>query len=104
MECVAVKLDKKKIDEGKGTMEIRDLITASGALYGIDQLNQGKYQYMDREYCFNYVPDELKDSLHIKTCGHDKLIRETDICFSLQCDSDIEVYVLYADKFPMLPK
>ncbi len=85
-------------------MNISNIRTASGKSYGFGKLTTGDYQYEDRLYQFNYVPDELKEALHIKTHGNDKLISEDQECFSFECDEDIEVYVIYPDKQPYLPK
>ena len=85
-------------------MEISNMKTTSGKCYGIGRLKYGDYQYEDRLYQFNYVPEELKGELHIKTRGDDKLIGEDRECFSFECDEDIEVYVIYPDKHPEVPK
>lgn len=85
-------------------MDISNIKTASGKSYGLGKLATGDYQYEDRLYQFNYVPDELKEAIHIKTHGNDKMISEDQECFSFECDEDIEVYVLYPDKQPVLPK
>lgn len=85
-------------------MNLSELTAASGKQYGLGKLESGDYQYEDRLYQFNSVPDELCGLLHIKTHGNDKLISENLECFSFLCDEDIEVYVLYPDKQPYLPK
>lgn len=86
------------------SMKISNIKTKSGKKYGISKLKHGFYQYEDRFYQFNYIPDKLKDSLHIKTYGNDKMISEEQECFSFECDEDIELYVIYPDKHPILPE
>lgn len=83
---------------------IFDLQSASGAQYEVDKIEQGRYQYIDRDYRFLYIPEELNALTHIKTRGNDKLISELDPCFSFRCETDIAVYVLFADKFPVIPR
>jgi len=78
--------------------------TASGKEYTIGKLERGYPQYMDRLYMFNYIPEELRGCAHFLTCGNDKMIPEDQPCFSLEMDSPADVYVLYADKHPVLPK
>lgn len=85
-------------------MKIGNIKTSSGKPYGLGELKTGGYQYEDRLYQFNYVPDELKGVVHIKTHGNDKLISENAECFSFESDEDVDVYVLYPDKQPFLPK
>ena len=85
-------------------MNVYDFKVASGACYEIGRLVTGEHQYIDRDYQFDYVPSELNNQLHIKTCGNDKLISENDVCFSFKCDTDIEICILFADKFPILPR
>ena len=85
-------------------MNISNIKTTSGKCYGISKLKSGDYQYEDRLYQFNYIPDELNGHIHIKTHGDDKLISEDHECFSFECDEDVEVYVIYPDKHPELPK
>ena len=85
-------------------MNIYNLMTSSGKSYGIGILKSGDHQYEDRLYQFNYVPEELNGHIHIKTHGNDKMICENLECFSFDSDEDIEVYILYPDKQPNLPK
>ena len=85
-------------------MYIGNIVTESGQCYGIGKLKRGDYQYEDRLYQFNFIPDELNGCIHIKTHGNDKMTSEENECFSFDCDEDIEVYVLYPDKHPELPK
>lgn len=85
-------------------MKVDNLKAVSGKSYGLGKLVCGEYQYEDRYYQFNYIPDDLNGHLHIKTHGNDKLIAEDQPCFSFDCDEDTEVYVLYPDKQPVLPK
>lgn len=89
-----------KLDNG---LEIKDLKSASGKLYGLNTLIKGEYQYMDRSYQFNYIPKELEGVVHIKTCGDDKLISENDTCVSFNINCDADIFILYADKFPIIP-
>lgn len=77
--------------------------TASGKEYGISKLDQGYLQYMDRSYQFDYVPDEVCGCTHVMTCGSDKMLDEHELCFTVSCDRPVDVYVLYADKQPVLP-
>jgi len=84
-------------------VKIRNLIAASGKEYGINQIEKGGSQYMDRDYLFNWIPDELSGSTHILTCGNDKLIDENDLCLSFEVDEPVDVYILFADKFPIIP-
>ena len=83
---------------------ISNLTASSGKEYGINKLIPGEHQYMDRDYLFNYVPEEVDGCLHIKTCGNDKFVSEDDICVSFDCNCDVDVYILYADKFPVTPQ
>ena len=83
---------------------IFDLQAESGKIYEISKLCTGDHQYVDRLYQFDYVPEQLQACLHIKTHGNDKMINEDDVCFSFETDQDIDVYVLYPDKQPVLPK
>ncbi len=83
---------------------ISNLQSASGKVYEISKLVSGDHQYVDRLYQFDYVPEQLQGCLHIKTHGNDKLIHEADPCFSFETDEDIDVYILYPDKQPVLPK
>ena len=45
----------------------------SGKEYSVGKFMAGEFQYMDRDYRFNYIPKELKGCVHIRTCGNDKL-------------------------------
>lgn len=85
-------------------LKISNLISSSGKEYRINVLMPGEHQYMDRDYQFNYVPEELNGSLHIRTCGNDKLISENEACVSFDCDCNVDVYILFADKFPEAPQ
>ena len=78
--------------------------TASGRTYQIGKLHSGHHQYMDRLYQFAYVPEDLSGCPHIMTCGSDKMIPEDQPCFSIQVSRPCDVYVLYPDKQPVLPK
>ncbi|GEM_PF-1967128 len=84
--------------------EVTNLKPVSGKSYGLNKLIPGEYQYMDRSYLFNYIPEELIGTVHIKTCGNDKLISENDTCVSFDVDCDVEVYVLFGDKWPEIPR
>lgn len=92
------------ISYSQDDLQISNLISSSGKEYGINKLLPGEYQYTDRDYLLNYVPEELKGCLHIKTCGNDKLINENDECVSFDCNCDVDVYILFADKFPEIPQ
>lgn len=83
---------------------IHNIQTTSGAPYEIGIMAQSQLQYVDRDYRFLFVPEELNGLTHIKTCGNDKLISEREPCFSFNSDTDVSVYVLFADKFPLLPR
>ena len=85
-------------------LEIKKIITSSGKKYEINKLILGEYQYVDRYYQFNYIPGFLNGCTHIKTHGNDKLIKESDVCVSFEVNCPVEVFILYADKFPVLPK
>jgi len=76
----------------------------SGREYAVSRFAPGELQYADREYRFNYIPEELIGCTHIMTCGGDKLIPETQPCFTIRTDSEAEVYILYPDKQPVIPK
>ena len=78
--------------------------TASGKEYGISKLESGYHQYMDRAYQFDYIPDSIRGCVHIMTCGSDKMFDEHKPCFTITCDHPCDVYVLYADKQPVLPE
>lgn len=77
--------------------------TASGRIYGIGVLAPESKQYMDRDYLFSYIPEELAGLPLIMTCGKDKMISEDDWCFTVHADHPCEVYVIFADKHPYLP-
>lgn len=83
---------------------IRIIESASGKEYAISVLDRGYQQYMDRQYQFDYVPDELRGCAHIMTCGNDKMTPEDALCFSLETDCPVDIFVLFADKHPILPK
>ncbi|MCT4645538.1 MAG: hypothetical protein N4A74_11185 [Carboxylicivirga sp.] len=85
-------------------VKISDIHTASGKVYGINGLITKGKQYMDRDYTFGYIPDELQGCTHILTCGDDKLIDEKDLCLTFSVDTPVEVNILFADKFPIIPK
>lgn len=89
------------MDSGK--IKITNLVATSGKEYGINELLPNGKQYMDRDYTFNYIPDELKGCTHILTCGNDKLTDEKDLCLSFTVDAPVEVNILFADKFPTIP-
>ena len=80
------------------------LASASGKIYETNTLIPGELQYMDRAYRFCYVPELLIGCTHIKTHGNDKLIREDDLCVTFEVDRPVDVWVLFADKFPVLPE
>ena len=83
---------------------ISNLDSKSGQIYEIGKLLPSHHQYVDRLYQFDYVPKELSGCLHIKTHGNDKMISEDDPCFSFDSDQDVDVFILYPDKQPVLPK
>ncbi|WP_105614559.1 hypothetical protein [Vallitalea okinawensis] len=85
-------------------MNITKINASSGKHYGMGNLKRSDHQYQDRLYQFNYVPEELKGCVHIKTHGNDKLISEDHECFSFETDEAVEVYILYPDKQPYLPQ
>ncbi|HBC86609.1 MAG TPA: hypothetical protein DCZ94_06620 [Lentisphaeria bacterium] len=85
------------------SIKVKNIRTASGKKYAINVLMPGEYQYLDRLYQFNYVPDELIGCTHIKTCGDDKLISENKFCFSFEIDEPATVGIIFADKFPVIP-
>ena len=78
--------------------------TASSKEYAISKLERGYPQYMDRQYLFDYVPEELQGCMHIMTCGNDKMTPEDQPCLLLEADQPVIVYIVYADKHPVLPK
>ena len=82
---------------------IRITNVASGREYMIGTFLPGEPQYMDRDYVFNYIPEELQGCTHILTCGNDKILPETEPCFTLHADNEVDVYVLYPDKQPVIP-
>ena len=82
---------------------IKILWTASGKEYKVGKLQRGHYQYMDRQYQFDYVPKELDGCDHIMTCGRGKMISEQLPTFSFYTDTSVMVYILYPDKQPILP-
>ena len=63
----------------------------SGREYSIGKFLPNELQYMDRDYTFNYIPEELKGCVHILTCGNDKLIPENEPCFTMKAEHDVEV-------------
>ena len=76
----------------------------SGREYSVGKLLPNELQYMDRDYIFNYIPEELKGFVHIRTCGNDKLIPENEPCFTMKAEHDVDIYILYPDKQPVIPK
>ena len=76
----------------------------SGREYAVSRFAPGETQYMDRDYRFNYIPEELIGCAHIMTCGNDKIIPESQPCFTLEIDSSADVYILYPDKQPVIPE
>ena len=83
---------------------ISNLIAESGKDYAVNKFEPNEFQYMDRDYKFEYIPQELRGAFHIKTCGNDKLISEHEKCISFDVDRDVDVYILFADKFPCIPE
>ena len=77
--------------------------TASGRTYGMGVLAPGSKQYMDREYLFSYIPEDLEGLPFVMTCGKDKMIPEDKWCFTIHTDHPCDVYVIFADKHPYLP-
>lgn len=82
---------------------ITGLQAASGKSYQLDVLEWGAFQYMDRGYMFDYVPQALRGCAHIRTCGNDKLLHEREECLRFETDRPVAVYLLYPDKQPVLP-
>ena len=76
----------------------------SGREYSVARFAPGELQYMDREYRFNYIPETLIGCCHIRTCGNDKLTPETERCFTVSVDTPVEIFILYPDKQPVIPK
>lgn len=85
-------------------MNVTIIRVASGREYNVGVFAPGEPQYMDRDYRFNYIPEELVGCVHIMPCGNDKLTPETDECFTVNIDIEADVYVLYPDKQPVIPK
>ena len=83
---------------------ISNLVSISGKPYEIGELSYGHRQYVDRLYQFDYISTGLHGCLHIKPHGDDKMISEDEPCFSFYCEKDINLYVLYPDIQPVLPK
>ena len=97
----------KYIDIGKhseATM-ICNLYAKSGKKYSTIENGflTGQKQYIDRDYLFEYVPEQLSGCTYIQTAGNDKMIHEDDICFSFESSKPITVYIIYADKLLILP-
>ncbi|MFA7185787.1 MAG: hypothetical protein WC082_12880, partial [Victivallales bacterium] len=65
----------------------------SGKKYGMNKFEPNSFQYMDRDYKFEYIPTELLGAVHIRTCGNDKLISENKKCISFDVDRDVDVFV-----------
>lgn len=76
----------------------------SGKVYAVGTFLPNELQYMDRDYVFNYIPEEVLGCAHILTCGNDKSLPETEPCFTLKIDREADVYVLYPDKQPVIPE
>jgi hypothetical protein len=83
---------------------ISNLKTESGREYALNILKNGNYQYMDRDYKFAYIPEDFTGCIHIRTCGNDKLISENAPCLSFTVNKPVYLYVIFADKFPAIPK
>lgn len=83
---------------------IKIVKVGSGREYSVGKFLPNELQYMDRDYLFNYIPEELKGCVHICTCGNDKLISENELCFTIKAERDVDVYILYPDKQPVIPK
>ena len=77
---------------------------ASLKKYRIGNFVPGELQYADRDYIFEYIPEELQGCQSIVTYGSDKMIGEDQPCFSIVSDTECDVYVLYPDKQPVIPE
>jgi len=87
-------------------LKITNLKASSGKIYLVkySSFNIDSLQYIDREYRFKEIPDFLIGKTLIMTAGNDKMFEEHEICFSFNVNKNVIIHVLYADKYPVLPK
>ena len=86
-------------------LEISNLKVTSGKNYLVkyNSFYDDSLQYIDRNYRFDKIPDDLKGVTLIITAGNDKMFEENEICFSFNVNKAVIVHILYADKYPILP-
>lgn len=86
-------------------LNITNLESASGKRYLIKNngLNSDSLQYIDRDYTFDRVPEEMRGKTIIMVAGNDKMFEENEKCFSFHVNKPVIVHVLYSDKYPVLP-
>jgi hypothetical protein len=86
-------------------LNITNLKAESGKTYLIKNngFNSDSLQYIDRDYTFDRIPEEMKGKTLIMLAGNDKMFEENEKCFSFHVNKSVFVHVLYSDKFPVLP-
>jgi hypothetical protein len=82
---------------------ISNIQARSGNEYRQGLLKPGHLQYIGRNYQFNHCPEALDGAAHIMTFANDKMMPETEECFSFDVEEAVSVYILYPDKQPYLP-
>jgi len=84
---------------------ITNLEVASGKSYLVkyNGFISGSQQYIDRDYLFDRIPEEMKGKTLIMLAGNDKMFEENEKCFSFQVNKPVIVHVLYSDKYPVQP-
>ncbi len=87
------------------TLRISNLEVTSSKNYLIkyDGFDNDSLQYIDRDYRFDRVPEELKGGTLIMTAGNDKMFEESERCFSFNVNKRVLVSILYADKYSVKP-
>jgi hypothetical protein len=81
---------------------ITGITAVSRENYGLDTLDTGKLQYIDRSYTFSSVPSSYADLQYIRTANDDKA--STGITFiEFDVNHDVTVYVAHDDRISPKP-
>lgn len=86
-------------------LKITNLEVSSGKIYLVkyNGFKSGSSQYIDRDYLFDRIPEEMIGKTLIMVAGNDKMFEENENCFSFQVNKPVIVHVLYSDKYPVQP-
>lgn len=86
-------------------LKVTNLEVESGKDYLVkyEGFQVGSQQYIDRDYLFDRIPEEMKGKTLIMLAGNDKMFEENEKCFSFQVNKPVIVHVLYSDKYPVQP-